>query len=157
MKDIENRNWLPGRNPRHGPYNSQRADFKIDTPCRIYVHAALSKSEMHDPTLRWIYDRLTREQTGMFASQFSFLPFGAIVGEVDITGVIHTPDYQCDGVGHAPSAGDQLRELEYLREHRSPYRSPWFEGPFGLVLANPVAYDKPIPYKGQLGFFEVTL
>jgi hypothetical protein len=34
-------------------------------------------------------------------------------------------------------------------------QSPWFVGPYGFVLANPVAYDKPIPYKGKLGFFEV--
>ena len=31
--------------------------------------------------------------------------------------------------------------------------SPWVDGPYGLVLANPVAYDKPIPCKGQRGFF----
>jgi hypothetical protein len=31
--------------------------------------------------------------------------------------------------------------------------SPWFFGKFGFVLANPVAFDKPIPCKGALGFF----
>lgn len=35
--------------------------------------------------------------------------------------------------------------------------SRWFFGDYGFVLANPVAFDKPIPYKGELGFFEVTL
>jgi hypothetical protein len=35
------------------------------------------------------------------------------------------------------------------------YKSPWFVGPYGFVLANPTAYDKPIPYRGRLGFFEV--
>ena len=33
--------------------------------------------------------------------------------------------------------------------------SQWFYGPYGWVIENPVRYDKPIPYKGQLGFFEV--
>jgi hypothetical protein len=33
--------------------------------------------------------------------------------------------------------------------------SPWFFGEYGFVLANPVALDKPIPFKGALGFFEV--
>ena len=33
---------------------------------------------------------------------------------------------------------------------------PWFEGPFGFVLANPVLYEHPIPYKGRLGLFDVT-
>jgi hypothetical protein len=34
--------------------------------------------------------------------------------------------------------------------------SPWFEGRYGFTLANPVLYDKPIPYKGSLGFFDVA-
>ena len=34
--------------------------------------------------------------------------------------------------------------------------SPWFfKGSYGYVLANPIAYDVPIPCRGQLGFFEV--
>ena len=32
--------------------------------------------------------------------------------------------------------------------------SIWFTGNYGLVLANPVLYDKPIPCKGKLGFFK---
>lgn len=31
--------------------------------------------------------------------------------------------------------------------------SPWFFGPYGYVLANPVAFSHPIPCKGMLGFF----
>ncbi len=34
-------------------------------------------------------------------------------------------------------------------------KSPWFTGPYGWVLNNSILYDKPIPYKGRLGFFEV--
>ena len=52
---------------------------------------------------------------------------GAIIGEVDIVDCVTQSD------------------------------SPWFEGPYGLVLANPTLYDQPIPYKGRLGLFEVTL
>jgi hypothetical protein len=33
--------------------------------------------------------------------------------------------------------------------------SPWFFGKFGFVLANPVAFERPIPFKGALGFFDV--
>ena len=62
------------------------------------------------------------------------LPRGCIVGEVDIV--------DCIAYADAPS--------EY-------YRNPWFTGPYGLVLKNPVLYDTPIPYRGALGFFEVTL
>lgn len=31
--------------------------------------------------------------------------------------------------------------------------SPWFVGPFGFVLANPVAFSVTAPCKGRLGFF----
>ena len=33
--------------------------------------------------------------------------------------------------------------------------SKWYDGQFGFVLSNPVAFNMPIPYKGKLGFFEV--
>ena len=50
---------------------------------------------------------------------------GAILGEVTITGCVTESD------------------------------SEWFEGPYGFVLKDPVAYDKPRPRRGRLGFFEV--
>jgi len=53
------------------------------------------------------------------------LPRGAIIGEVDIVDCV------------------------------TESKSPWFIGKYGYVLANPIAYEKPIPYKGKLGFFEV--
>ena len=34
-------------------------------------------------------------------------------------------------------------------------RSPWFFGKHGFVLANPVAFGRPIPCKGRLGLFDV--
>ncbi len=55
------------------------------------------------------------------------LTLGAIIGEVDITGCV------------------------------TESKSPWFTGPYGFTLANPTLYDKPIPYRGQLGFFEPVL
>src|SRR3990167_10513383 len=53
------------------------------------------------------------------------LDIGAIIGEVDITGCVDKSD------------------------------SLWFTGKYGFTLANPALYDKPIPYPGQLGFFEI--
>ena len=53
------------------------------------------------------------------------IPFGCIVGHVDLV--------------------DCVEQSE----------SPWFVGEFGFVLRNPVAFAKPIPYRGQLGFFDV--
>lgn len=51
-------------------------------------------------------------------------PRGAIIGEVTLTGCV------------------------------TQSQSPWFSGPYGFTLADPVAYDVPIPMKGRLGFWE---
>jgi len=54
-------------------------------------------------------------------------PLGAIVGEVNI---IDCVDTSCN---------------------------PWFCGPYGFLLSSPIAYKKPIPYRGQLGFFSIEV
>ncbi len=59
------------------------------------------------------------------------LDLGAIIGEVTITGCV-------------------TAESEAAQ-------SPWFCGPYGFTLADPVAYDTPIPYRGRLGFFPVDV
>lgn len=73
--------------------------------------------------------RLVNKGFAMFTSLLlssPALPRGAIIGEVDIIGCVTESE------------------------------SPWFAGPYGFQLANPKAYEKPIPYKGKLGFFEVA-
>ncbi len=55
------------------------------------------------------------------------IPRGALVGEVDLVDCVDDSDSQ------------------------------WFKGPYGLELENPIAYDKPIPYRGELGLFDVDL
>lgn len=35
------------------------------------------------------------------------------------------------------------------------HASPWFFGPYGFVLTDPVEFEEPIPYPGSQGFFEV--
>ncbi len=37
------------------------------------------------------------------------------------------------------------------------HSSIWFEGPFGFVLKDPQAYEKPLPHRGQLGFFDIRV
>lgn len=53
------------------------------------------------------------------------MPIGCIVGVVDVVGCVTESD------------------------------SPWFYGRFGWVLANPRPLERPVPYKGMLGLFEV--
>lgn len=33
--------------------------------------------------------------------------------------------------------------------------SPWFSGPYGFVLRDPIILPEPIPFKGALGFWKV--
>lgn len=35
------------------------------------------------------------------------------------------------------------------------YHSPWFSGPYGFLFVEARVFETPIPYRGQLGFFEV--
>lgn len=42
-----------------------------------------------------------------------------------------------------------------LTECVTEHPSEWFNGPFGFVMAQPVAYPKLIPYRGALGIFSV--
>jgi len=59
--------------------------------------------------------------------EISYLYFGALIGTVDIVAV----------TTHS--------------------NSDWFTGKYGFVLENPYLLNTPIPYKGQLGFFDVEL
>lgn len=64
-----------------------------------------------------------------YAIQRSECVQGALLGLVTITGCIVRP----------------RTEAEHL----------WFCGPFGFTLANARLFEKPIPFKGRLGFFDV--
>ena len=97
---------------------------------RIYVHA--SKTSDESPGFKRAYACLLQccKPTGpsrIWETMWRELAYGAIVGEVDIVGCVGESD------------------------------SPWFEGPYGFALSNPIAYPEPIPYRGRLGFFEVEL
>jgi len=101
---------------------------------RIYVHAGKTK----DTTVpqhslfgeTWMLDRLSYGQRlDYFVARKDR---GAIIGEVDIVDCLfRDPD-------------------EVARIH-----SRWAEpGQYGFILASPVLYQKPIPCRGMLGFFE---
>ncbi len=97
---------------------------------RVYVHAG--KISDVDPAAHYSQTQNAILDCLSTTQQYAFLkarpwPLGAIVGEVEII----------DCVQESPC--------------------PWFEGPYGFVLRNPVAYTEPIPFKGQLGFFDVAL
>jgi hypothetical protein len=125
-KDIENRGWKIGRKPQGGFPICGQMDFGegVNFPFRVYVHASKEIDKIDLPEYRG-NDNARGFVT--YARTTQPIPFGSIIGEVDITGCV------------------------------TESKSPWFVGPYGFTLANPVLYDKPIPYRGQLRFFEVKL
>ena len=90
---------------------------------RVYVHASKSRACMDEATIAWVSERLQENEKKLFAKALENLPFGAVIGEVDITACVDRTE------------------------------SPWFTGPLGYVLSNAVLYDKPKPCRGSLGFF----
>jgi len=125
FKDIENRDWPIGRNPNYGLHQSQKANFRIELPQRIYVHAGLSKSEITQETIDFIWSIIKVD--GIKEYNKSTLDYGAIIGEVTITGCV------------------------------TESKSPWFVGKYGFTLIDPILYNNPIPYRGQLGFFKTDI
>ncbi len=75
------------------------------------------------------YGEAYLRETPIFADLFSMktrtMYYGHIIGTVDLIDCVTASD------------------------------SRWFFGPYGFVLANPVAFDTPIPYRGRLGLFGV--
>lgn len=123
-KDVENRDWHPHR-------QNMRAAlaYSIDggSGQEIYLHASqgMTRREYDDfADLCCSTQIIAHMPRDISLPPFEDLPRGGIVGSFRISGIV------------------------------AEYKSPWFFGPFGLVLHD----AKPLPFrpcKGQLGFFEV--
>lgn len=104
---------------------------------RIYVHA--SKTFDYDgfnAVCAWIgKGRVPPVDPEEWANQAVNQVLGAIIGEVDIV--------DC--------------KYRFGEENDNLYSKWHIPGSYGFILANPVLYDKPIPMKGSLGLFDVTL
>ena len=103
-------------------------------PQRIYVHAG---NKVDDEGAVWLWEN--KERLGIqgvvkeWTDICNFWTGSFLIGQVDILKQI---------------SSESLEWLGYPR---------WFAGRYGFLLANPVLFHTPIPYKGQLGFFEVEL
>lgn len=104
---------------------------------RIYIHA--SKKEAPRDNFAYAFALVKTLHGAADASIIEknyhlFKAFGAIIGEATIVECRHRELGECGCF------------------------SMWHEvGQYGFYLKDPVLYDRPIPYRGQLGFFEVKL
>ncbi len=134
-KPVENRNWAIGRKTQYGPYSSsQQADFYIPLPCRVYIHAAKKyEHEEFERAFKIVEEIYGQDKLRVIkANYLNHLELGAIIGEATIVRQI-TKD--------SPEA-------------KNPLIKPWFEGKYGFVREKPELYERPIPCRGQLGFFK---
>jgi len=142
-KDIENRGWpLP-------------MNIRSSLPIRIYLHA--SKKAVSKDEYKFILENLTDAQKTEFYEADLNGMRGCIIGEITITRQIrrHNENPRAQGsTGGIYSIADNATELKYLRSEVPEYFSKWFFGEFGFVVKDGVLYDKPIQYRGKLGFFK---
>ncbi len=146
LKPIENR--------------SRPLPSTFQVPQRIYVHASLGFypvkiEEIHRLMSPWQWKRLGNRLRTIYIlyQNHSHQPaarqasgyFGCLIGEVTITGCVK-------------KVGDNVSIIGcFWPKAEDSYDSPWFFGSYGYTLADPVRYEKPIPCRGKLGFFEAEI
>lgn len=125
IKDIENRTW------------------KTNFRGRIYIHASTNSSA---ELSRLQFDEMMSEENIDLAWKIKEgeIPIRAIIGEVDIIDCV---------INHESIWAEKMKfdvcpdTGIHILQKGQPYIWNW-------VLANPVLYEKPIPAKGKLSFWE---
>jgi len=127
IKDIENRTW--------------RTYFRG----RVMIHAGVAKQLSIQQLLT--VEQLVKANFEIDMEQDfnSLFPKGAIIGSVEIV----------DCVINHPSIWAEKTKFEFIKrglsEKELECTSPVI---YNWVLANPIMFDKPIPCKGNLSFWE---
>ena len=111
---------------------ASRGIRRSQLPMRIYLHASKTPTKMGE--LEFIIKNLEIPQLQEFRAVNWQRYRGHIIGEITIVDEITAQD-----IGMKVS------------------RSRWFFGKYGFVVKDGVLYDRPIPCRGQLGFFKVDL
>ena len=120
------RNWKDVENRN---WSLTRYIKRDQLPIRIFLHASKTKAPQEERDFIWLH--LTPAQRLEFEAVDWQKYRGHIIGEITITDEVTRQDVALPAT-----------------------RSPWFFGIYGFVVRDGVLYDKPIPCKGKLGFFE---
>ena len=127
--------WLMARNWKdveNRGWSLTRYIKREELPVRVYLHASKKPAGRDD--IAFIKRKLTPEQRREFEAVDWERYRGRIIGEVTIIDEITMDDWGMKAT-----------------------HSPWFFGTFGFVVEEGMLYDNPVPCRGQLGFFEVSL
>lgn len=97
---------------------------KMAMPQRIYIHVSLRDAPFDDELIDFCCRKIGIPIVGLMMMYFDVCRRGVLAGEVTLTACV------------------------------TESKSPFFVGPYGFVVSEPVLYEKPIPCKGKRGFFE---
>lgn len=129
-KKIETRSWNTKFRGEILIHASKKCNNELyETIIDIKADKCLSDSGFH----------LTKIKNGIIETN---LPLGAIIGKVTITGTFQFTEEFNDFMKNSNS--DNERELAF---------GDFTPGRFGWQLSDPVAFQTPIPAKGQLGIW----
>lgn len=123
-KTIETRSWAT-------KYRGElliHASKKIPTDPQLYIN---------------IHDLCTKSG---FESNWHKLPFGAIIGKVNLVDVQRMES----GIEHFMQHSNSDNEKEYAF-------GDWREGRYAWHLENPILFNTPIPAKGQLNLWNFDI
>jgi len=133
FKDIENRTW------------------KTNFRGRVLIHAA-AKSWNGNMFIKYLYDiipslyKIFPETKGWLES----LPTGSIIGSVEIVDCVinHTSIWADQNKTDVQKIRESFEITKAVSEGKNPKIT------YNWVLRNPILFEKPIPAKGKLSFWE---
>lgn len=138
LKQIETRSW----NTKHRGL--------------ILIHASAKKIRLQEG----MYDLIDHMQRTGFFDGYSQLPYGAIIGCVDLEAVLKTDNID--------SSADEYQQSMLLNADRSKFEgniatiSPqeyafgdYSPNRYGWLLSNPILFREPITCKGQLSIWNL--
>ena len=101
---------------------------------RFQIHASRAwdipedENESFEQFLEYV---LTPEQLAWYREAVPTMARGALIGESCLYDCVKQGDWTANG-------------------------SKWFNGPYGFACRDSKLWERPIPYRGRLGFFEVA-
>lgn len=125
----------------------------------LLIHAAQKKVRVNERTYRLIEEL---EKLPDFMENYEKLPYGAIIGRVDLIDCIPVEKLSS---GHYVGNFDNPNLFDtkppkmiyqaFLTDKERAF-GDYSAGRFAWILRNPVQFEKSIPVKGRQGFFNYT-
>lgn len=109
----------------------------------LLIHASKGKSKLGNELFM---SKIAKDATGWYFHDYKCLPFGAIIGKVNLVDTFTTEE-----------AIHRMSYIEYFKNHPKEQEMAFGDyspSRFGWLLSDPVVFNVPIPAKGMLGLWE---